>query len=133
MREFSGKNWLKSRPSIFMRGLGKDCIVKGLREQFNYYGVIVDIHIPRVRSEVRGFTFVQFKHKEDVDHLLKVNPEMRVRGKTVSFARARKVSVLMWLGIKVKLFWIVQLVKVVCSIRSLEFPWMGLASRSGRL
>lgn len=61
-----------------MGGLGKDCVVKDLREQFNFFGVIANIHIPRVRREFKGFGFVRFKSKNDVEYLLKMNPEIKV-------------------------------------------------------
>lgn len=56
-REF-GKKWLKSQSSIFVRGLRRDCATMDVREQFNHYGVVVDIHIPRSRGEAREFVFV---------------------------------------------------------------------------
>lgn len=73
-----------------MGGLGRKCVAKDVREQFNHYEIIVDIYIPRIKGVTRGFAFVQFKHVEDIEHLLKVNAVIKMRGKRVSFERAQK-------------------------------------------
>lgn len=88
------KRWLKGRLSIFMRGVGIEYSANDLRKQFNFYGVIVDIHIPRFRDESRGFRFVRYKNEEYVEYLLKMNPEIIVGGRKVFFTRALKISIL---------------------------------------
>lgn len=92
MRERSSfvDRWLKGPSSVFVRGFGRSCTAKDLRTQFNWYGVIIDIHIPRVRSVSRGFEFVHFKKEEDVEYLLNLNPEIKVGERKVFFARARR-------------------------------------------
>lgn len=50
----SSERWLKGRPSVIMRGFEKNCTVKKLRKQFQFFKVN-DIHISRIRGESRGF------------------------------------------------------------------------------
>lgn len=71
-------------------GLGRDCVTKDLKEKFNMFEIIVDIHIPRINDECRGFAFVRFKNKKDVAHILKVNHEIIIRGRRFTVARAQK-------------------------------------------
>lgn len=74
---------------MFVRGFGSDCTTRDLMTQFNWDRIIVDIHIPRVRSVSCGFNFIRFK-EEDMEYLLKLNPDIKVGGKKMFFARARK-------------------------------------------
>lgn len=84
VREFSsGKCWLKRQPSVFARGFGKECFAKNMRKRFHFYAVIVDIHILRFQGESHCFGFVWYKKEEDVQFLLKVNPEIIVEGRNV--------------------------------------------------
>lgn len=49
-----------------------------------------------------GFAFVRYKREEDVDHLLKVNLVIKVCGKRVTLARARKFGASREVGSKGK-------------------------------
>lgn len=73
-----------------MRGLGRDSVASDVNKQFNHFGVITDIHIPRFIREACEFAFLHFKCEEDVAHPLKVNPVIWVGWKRVTIARHRK-------------------------------------------
>lgn len=54
------------------------------------FGTIIDIFIPKKLGEPRAIAFVHFKQADEVDHLLKLKPEIVIGGKKVSIARARR-------------------------------------------
>lgn len=81
---------MKRQSSVFLGGLGRHCSSKDLRAQFNMYGIIVDIHILRIEGESRDFAFVHYKNEEDVEHLVKLNLEIKVEARKDTMARARR-------------------------------------------
>lgn len=66
----------------------RDSTTNDLREQFNLFRVIVDIHIPRVKGESHGFGFVRYRSEKDVVYLSKMNPNIKAGEKKVFFGRA---------------------------------------------
>lgn len=64
--------------------------MKDIREQFNLFGNIIDIYIPKNHNVPMGFAFVMFKNEKDVDYLRDLNPKIMVVGRKVFMARACK-------------------------------------------
>lgn len=56
-------------------GIGRECDAKVLREQFNTFGIIINIHIPKIQRVYWGF-----KNVRDVEYLLNLKHDILVGG-----------------------------------------------------
>lgn len=80
---FSGDLWHGCVSSIFIGGIERRCFMKGIREQFNMFDIIVDIHIRKKQGIFRGFAFVHYKYVKDDGYLLDLKPDIHIGGRKI--------------------------------------------------
>lgn len=90
-KKSSGEHKLKNMfASIYVGEIGKECMEKDLRrKQFDMFEFIMDIYTPKSQGVSKE---VRYKKEEDVNYLLKLNPEIFVGGMKVFLVKAKKLG-----------------------------------------